>query len=92
MKYVYEFVGGRYDKMRMPKEAVVAIGNGRFSPDYSAARESGALVPREDLDNQPLVDGYVGPFWDGLRVELETFESYGVIRYETQVVYNMLSM
>lgn len=64
MKTVYEFVGGRYNGMRMPKEAVEAIGNGRLTKDWSAEREIGAWVPREELDNQPLVDGYLAPMWD----------------------------
>lgn len=91
MKTVYEFVGGRYHKMRMPKEAVVAIGNGGYTKNWSKERATGALVPREELDNQPLVEGYAGPMWDGLRKDGFNDETYAVLRYESFGVYEELS-
>lgn len=91
MKTVYEFVGGEYHNMRMPLEAVKALGNGRFSKDWSMERQSGGMVPREELDNQPLVDGYLAPMWDGVRRDNRTGEQYAVLRYETCSVYDMLS-
>lgn len=91
MKMIYEFVGGRYNGMRMPREAVEAIGNGRFSKDWSKERDAGGLVPMEELDNQPLIDGYLAPMWDGIRMDPVTMEQYAVLRYETQGVYDMLS-
>lgn len=91
MKTVYEFVGGRYNGMKMPKEAVVAIGNGRFSKDWSEERKVSEYVPREELDNQPLVDGYLSPMWDGIRFDPMCLETYAVLRYETQAVYDELS-
>ena len=90
MKTVYEFVGGKYHNMRMPLEAVEAIGNGRYSKDWSIERAQGAIAPREELDNQPLVDGYLAPMWDGIRVD-NRCEQYAVLRYETFEVYDMLS-
>lgn len=91
MKMVYEFVGGRYNGMRMPKGAVETIGNGRYSKDWSVERAYGYMVPCEELDNQPLVDGYLAPAWDGVRMDPASGETYAVLRYETQGVYDMLS-
>ena len=73
------FVGGKYNRQVMEVEDVLKISNGT-SKDWSTARKAGALVPRAELDNQPVVDGYLGPFWDGDK-----------LRYETQEVYDMLS-
>lgn len=91
MKMVYEFVGGRYNGMRMPKEAVAAIGNGKFTKDWSIDRAKGRMVPREELDSQPFVEGYTAPMWDGIRLDPVTMEQYAVLRYETFEVYDMLS-
>ena len=73
------FVGGKYHGQIMEVEDVRKISNGT-SKDWSIARNAGALVPRAELDNQPIVAGYLGPFWDG-----------GRLRYETQSVYNAMS-
>lgn len=78
-----EFVGGRLHGRVMPVEAIEQdrdIWNGKFSRNWSAERARGGCVPRAELDNLPLVDGYLSPMWDG-----------GKIRYETQEVYDMLS-
>ena len=75
------FVGDRYNGLEIDVEDVLMISNGRRSMDWSAERAMGGIVPRAELDNQPLVDGYLTPMWDG-----------GKLRYETQSVYNMLSM
>lgn len=48
--------------------------------DRSDERNMGVLVHREELDNLPKFEGFLGPMWDGNRV-----------RYETQEVYNALS-
>lgn len=76
------FVGGRLNGCTMEVDEIITKGlwNGKFSTDWSEYRNRGALVPRAELDNQPKVDGYLGPMWDG-----------GVLRYETQDVYDMLS-
>lgn len=91
MRTVYEFVGGRYHKMRMPKEAVVAIGNGSYTKDWTCERNMGELVPREELDAQPKVTGYAGPMWDGMRRDGLNGEVYAVLRYESGPVYDLLS-
>lgn len=41
---------------------------------------------REELQGQPKLKGLLGPMWGGRR------EGESVIRYETQQVYNMLSV
>ena len=78
-----EFVGGRYHGMIVDVEEIYwpdGMWNGRWRPDYSVARQKGAIVPRAELDNAPLVDGYLSPMWDG-----------GKIRYETSKVYECMS-
>lgn len=75
------FVGGPLNGKFIPVEEVKAkYWNGRLSEDLSEARARGALVHRAELDNQPKVDGYCGPMWDG-----------DCLRYETWEVYDMLS-
>lgn len=49
--------------------------------DLSELRERGYCVHRAELDNRPKYKGFLGPMWDG-----------GDFRYETQEVYDMLSM
>ena len=113
MKLVYEFHGGQYGGKRMTRSEVMEIYDGSFSKDWSAERRAGAIVPRAELDNQPEVDGYLGPMFDGTRYVVDNKEYYsfqyerlpeetkksfkgiveiiGVLRYETQEVYDMLS-
>lgn len=92
-RIVYEFTGGRYHNMRMPLEAVKAIGNGEFTPDYSDARDSGVTgVPMEILDKQPVVDGYCGPMYDGTRKCPYHKDQYAVLRYESYDAYELLSL
>lgn len=49
--------------------------------DMTELRNKGFIVHREELDNQPIYEGFLGPMWDG-----------NMLRYETSSVYNMLSM
>lgn len=75
------FVGGKLDGQIMPvSEVEAAWCNGKHTDDLSAERKRGAWVHRAELDNQPMVDGYLSPMWDG-----------GMLRYETPEVYDMLS-
>jgi hypothetical protein len=74
------FVGGKYHRQLMEIEEVEKISNGTRSHDWSKERAAGGCVPRKELDNQPKVEGYLGPMWDGDK-----------LRYETQEVYDMLS-
>lgn len=74
------FVGGRFHGVICEIEEMQKFSDGRFSHDFSTERKQGLCVPRAELDNQPLFDGYLGPIWDGDK-----------LRYETQEVYDMLS-
>ena len=76
-----QFVGGRLHGVVCSVEEVKRkYWNGRLTEDLSELRKRGAWVHRAELDNQPMVDGYLSPMWDG-----------GKLRYETQEVYDMLS-
>ena len=76
-----QFVGGKLDGQVMSVEAVERWHcNGKHTEDLSAERARGSWVHRKELDNQPMVDGYLSPMWDG-----------GMLRYETPEVYDMLS-
>lgn len=75
------FVGGRYHGIVADVEFVKKqLGNGKFTEDLSELRAKGNCVPRAELDNQPMVDGYLSPMWDG-----------GKLRYETPEVYRAMS-
>ncbi|MBR4377335.1 MAG: hypothetical protein IKP50_00395 [Bacilli bacterium] len=52
-----------------------------YSEDLSELRAQGRCVHRAELDNKPEYEGFIGPMWDG-----------GRFRYETQEVYDILSM
>lgn len=52
-----------------------------YVDDFSELRARGHCVHRAELDNKPRYEGFVGPMWDG-----------GDFRYETQEVYDLLSM
>lgn len=76
-----QFVGGRLNGQILSVEAVERWHcNGQHTEDLSEIRNHGGCVHRQELDNQPKVDGYLGPMWDG-----------GMLRYETPEVYDMLS-
>lgn len=76
------FVGGRLHGIEMQVDEIYSKGiwNGQVTRSWAEERQRGYCVPRAELDNQPLVDGYIGPMWDGDK-----------LRYETQEVYDMLS-
>lgn len=101
-----EFVGGRFDRQNVSLSELEGMGNGERTRDMSEYRAKGRCVGRAELDNQPIVDGYIGPMWDGVRYEVDgkylysfeaseeikaTVEPIGIIRYETPEVYNLLS-
>lgn len=106
MRTLYEFVGGEYHGMRLTREFLDVIGNGKFTEDMTELREKGVLVHRAELDNQPKVNSYCGPMWGGIRYEINGKFKYDFectedekaknepvqfLRYETQEVYDMLS-
>lgn len=105
MKYRYEFIGGRLNGQQLQHEEVEQIATGH-TPYRGRERALGARVPREELDGQPTVKGYLGPMWDGTRYEVDGRfrsdwelteeekagkEPIAVLRYETQEVYDTLS-
>ena len=76
-----KFVGGRLNGRIMSVEVVEHdYCNGQHTEDLTEYRKRGAWVHRAELDNQPMVDGYLSPMWDG-----------GMLRYETPEVYDLLS-
>lgn len=78
---VAHFVGGRLHGVVCSVEEVERkYCNGRHTEDLTELRKRGAWVHRAELDNQPLVDGYLSPMWDGDK-----------LRYETQEIYDLLS-
>lgn len=53
-----------------------------YTDDLTEIRKNGGFTHREELDNQPIFEGYLSPMWDG---------SMHCLRYETPEVYNVLS-
>ncbi len=75
------FYGGKYNGKEFDADKLELIPEwtGRYSKSY-AGKKVAYTVPRKELWNRPIIDGYVGPMWDGDK-----------LRYETQEVYNMMS-
>ena len=74
------FVGGTYHGLYMTHKELVSNGNGTFTPRWSAMKYHNDLLVNLDLEDQPMIDGYLSPMWDG-----------GYLRYETQEVYDTMS-
>lgn len=107
MKFIYQFVGGRYNGQEMTIQEAFSIADS-FTPSRALERSMGLLVQREELDEQPVIEGYCGPMWDGTRYlgtdgmwyyefQRGRFPAAvpafvaGVIRYESPDVYEHLS-
>lgn len=75
------FVGGKYNGLVVDVAEVEKMPIRGRSYDWSEVMAMGGVAPRVELDNRPLVDGYLSPMWDD-----------GMIRYETQDAYDLLSM
>ena len=88
MTFVCEFVGGPLDGY-MPLDEAEKLTTKR-SRDWSKDRARGRWVPRQELDNRPEFDGYVGPMWGYTRTDVKG-NTVAILRYETWEVYNMLS-
>lgn len=78
--------GGKYQGTYTRKEILEKFPIERFTEDREQEREERKKLgfpanSREELDCQPILPGYIGPMWDG-----------GKLRYETQEVYDALSM
>ena len=84
IEFMYEFVGGKYNGKTMTKAEVETLSHG-LTEDLTHIRQKGGTCQRKELDNQPLVDGYLSPMFSHI--------DYGLVylRYETQEVYNILS-
>ena len=74
------FVGGPFHGRYMTHKELKSHGNGEYAPRWSAMKYHNPLLINLDIEDQPYVDGYLGPMWDG-----------GYLRYETQEVYDALS-
>lgn len=75
-----EFVGGEFNKFFLPIEKMEILSNGKRSIDWSTDRERGGCVPRKELDNRPMFNGYLSPMWDGYRYKVN-----GKWRYEFEI-------
>lgn len=84
VKYFYEFVGGNLDRKILTREEIDKIATG-ITEDMEKLRAKGLTTHRKELDNQPIVKGYLGPMFEKI--------DYGKIylRYETQEIYDMVS-
>ena len=106
-KYLYHFVGGELHG-NMWRYAALEVRNliKGYTDDLSELRSKGVLCKRKELDNQPIIEGYLSPMYDGVRYEVNGKlksewqcteeekagkEPLHVIRYETQEVYNAMS-
>lgn len=102
----YAFWGGELDGEQFDREFVECICEGH-TPNNSYKRAMGVLCPRKELDEQPTIKGYYGPMWDGIRhilndgtvkYDFEVIDkskivhTYGVLRYETEEVYENMSV
>lgn len=82
VEYFDEFYGKKLNGLVLTRKQVKLIAND-YTKDYS--KEKGERVHKKELDNQPKVQGYLGPMFGKI--------DYGKIylRYETQEIYDMLS-
>ena len=83
IEFMYEFVGGKYNGQTMTKAEVETLSRG-LTEDLTHIRQKGGTCQRKELDNQPLVDGYLSPMFSHI--------DYGLVylRYETQEVYDKI--
>lgn len=84
VEYLYAFYGKKLNGKVLTREQIDKISTG-LTKDYSKERAKGSSVHIKELDNQPIVDEYLGPIFEKI--------DYGKIylRYETQEIYDMLS-
>ena len=85
VEFLYVFYGGKLNRKVLTRKQVNKISND-FTQDFHKEREMGLLVHRKELDNQPMVENYIGPMFE----EIDYGKIY--LRYETQEVYDMLSI
>ena len=75
-----EIVGGKLNGNYSRKYVIDNFHNGRYTQDCSKIRDMGFVCQRKELDRQPLINGYLGPMWNG-----------NSLRYEAPSVYRELS-
>lgn len=75
------FVGGALDGQHIPHIQLMYMKNKGYTPRWSAMKVHNPLLINLDLEDQPIIEGYLSPMLDG-----------GVLRYETQEVYDALSI
>ena len=71
-----EIVGGDLNGNYSRKYVMEHFHNGRFTQDCSKIREMGFICHRKELDRQPLINGYLGPMWNGNSLRYESPEAY----------------
>lgn len=64
VKYMYNFYGGKLDGKILIREQINEIAK-EYMKEESSLRELG-IGQREELDNQPIVEGYYEPLYDGI--------------------------
>lgn len=84
IKYLYEFYGGKLSGKVLSAEQINKISKLK-TQNFEKERAQGILVHRKELDDQPIIENYLGPMFDRI--------DYGKVylRYETQEIYDMLS-
>lgn len=78
------FVGGKLNGCIIDTDEVIKqklLKCRGYTKDLTIQRIFGESAHREELDNQPKFEGYIGPMWDGDK-----------LRYETQSVYDLMTI
>lgn len=84
LEFIYELVGGDCEGTYEDVEDLPCF-SGKYTEDQSDIRARGGFTSRPELDNKPILNGYVGPMMNGYK------DHKMVLRYETQEVYDALS-
>ena len=90
-KFECQFVGGQYNGVTAPIEEVLKNYPIKgYTENLTLERAHGACVHRAELDEQPIVEGYLSPMYNGSHRDAEGNEIVH-LRYETQEVYDMFA-
>lgn len=81
--YKYIFFGGNLNGKTFSKRQIKKI-TVSLTEDGTVTRTNGGVTHRKELDNQPIVKGYLGPMYERI--------DFGIIylRYETPEYYNLI--
>ena len=74
-------VGGKLNGKYNRKYVIEHFHSGRYTQDCSTVREKGFICQRKELDRQPVINGYLGPMWDGGQLRYESFDVYRALSY-----------